>query len=156
MLPQINWAHRIPPLPLFTEINEPATTAPTPPPRCSNCLNSALLPRFHNIWFISQKAINSMIISNVSTEQSAFTPLKLCPRCTTQQNLEHYGLAMVHPVTGKHITSYCKLMQDPATSENWMTAFGKDFGGMSQGNNKTGTKGTYGMFVMNPKGVPNI
>jgi hypothetical protein len=34
-----------------------------------------------------------------------------------QQNLEHYGLAMVHPVTGEHITSYRKLIQDPATSE---------------------------------------
>jgi hypothetical protein len=48
-------------------------------------------------------------------------------------NLEHYSLSMVHPVTGKHITSYRKLMLDQATSEVWMTAFGKDFGGMCQG-----------------------
>jgi hypothetical protein len=74
----------------------------------------------------------------------------------TQQNLEHYGLAMVHPVTGEHITSYHKLMQDPATSEIWMTAFGKDFGSMSQGDDKTGTKGMDAMFAMNPKDVPNI
>jgi hypothetical protein len=63
---------------------------------------------------------------------------------------------MVHPVMGKHITSYRKLMQDPATSEIWMTAFGKDFGGMSQGDDKTGTKGTDAMFVMSPKDLPNI
>jgi hypothetical protein len=63
---------------------------------------------------------------------------------------------MVHTITGKHITSYHKLMQDPATSEIWMTAFGKDFGSMSQGNNKTGTKGMDAMFVMNPQDVPNI
>jgi hypothetical protein len=33
-------------------------------------------------------------------------------------------------------------MHDPATSEIWQTAFGKDFWGMAQGNNKTGQEGT--------------
>ncbi len=37
-----------------------------------------------------------------------------------------------------------------------MTAIGKGFGGMTQGDEKTGTKGTNTMFVMNPKDVPNI
>jgi hypothetical protein len=55
---------------------------------------------------------------------------------------------MVHPVTGKTISSYKKLMHDPATAEVWQTAFGKDFGGMAQGDNKTGQKGTNAMFVM--------
>ena len=39
-------------------------------------------------------------------------------------------------------------MNDPATMEVWQTVFGKDFGGMAQGNNKTGQKGTNAMFVM--------
>jgi hypothetical protein len=47
-------------------------------------------------------------------------------------------------------------MQDPATSEVWMTAFGKNFGGMCQGNDKTKTMGTDAIFVMDPKDVPNI
>jgi hypothetical protein len=34
-------------------------------------------------------------------------------------------------------------MNDPATADVWQTAFGKDFGGMSQGDRKTGQKGTY-------------
>ncbi len=55
---------------------------------------------------------------------------------------------MVHPITGKTISSYKKLMNDPATVEVWQTAFGKDFGGMAQGCNKTGQKGTNAMFVM--------
>jgi hypothetical protein len=55
---------------------------------------------------------------------------------------------MVHPVTGRTISSYKKLMNDPATAEVWQTAFGKDFGGMAQGCNKTGAKGTNAMFVM--------
>jgi hypothetical protein len=32
--------------------------------------------------------------------------------------------------------------------EVWQTAFGKDFGGMAQGDNKTGQKGTNSIFVM--------
>jgi hypothetical protein len=55
---------------------------------------------------------------------------------------------MVHPITGKTISSYKKLMHDPATAETWQTAFGKDFGGLAQGDNKTGQKGTNAMFVM--------
>ncbi len=39
-------------------------------------------------------------------------------------------------------------MNDPAMAEVWQTAFGKDFGGMTQGNNKTRQKGTNSMFMM--------
>jgi hypothetical protein len=39
-------------------------------------------------------------------------------------------------------------MNNPAMAETWQTAFGKDFGDMSQGDNKTGRKGTNAMFVM--------
>jgi hypothetical protein len=63
---------------------------------------------------------------------------------------------MVHPITGKTITSYKQLMKDPVTQDAWMMAFGKDFGGMSQGDNKMGQVGTNAMFVMDPKDIPNI
>jgi hypothetical protein len=39
-------------------------------------------------------------------------------------------------------------MNDPAMAEVWQTAFGKDFGGMAQGDNKTGQKGMDTMFIM--------
>ncbi len=55
---------------------------------------------------------------------------------------------MVHPTTGKTISSYKRLMHNPDTLEVWQTAFGKDFGGMAQGDNKTGQKGTNSIFVM--------
>ncbi len=55
---------------------------------------------------------------------------------------------MVHPVTGKTNLSYKKLMHNPATAETWQTAFGKDFGSIMQGDNKTGQQGTNAMFVM--------
>jgi hypothetical protein len=63
-------------------------------------------------------------------------------------NMEHYANPMVHPVTGRTISSYKKIMHNPATAEVWQTAFGKDFGGMAQGCNKTGQKGTNAMFIM--------
>jgi hypothetical protein len=47
-------------------------------------------------------------------------------------------------------------MNDPTTAEIWMTAFGKDFGRMSQGDNKMGQKGTKAMFVMFPSNIPLI
>jgi hypothetical protein len=40
--------------------------------------------------------------------------------------------------------------------ETWQTAFGKDFGGMCQGNNKTGMVGTDTMFVMLLQDVANM
>ncbi len=73
-----------------------------------------------------------------------------------QINLAHYANQMVHPVTGKSITSYKKLMNDPATVETWQTAFGKDFGGMAQGDNKTGQKGTNSMFVMTHREIAQV
>jgi hypothetical protein len=39
-------------------------------------------------------------------------------------------------------------MHDPATAETWQMAFGNDFGGMAQGDKKTGQKGTNSIFVM--------
>ena len=44
-------------------------------------------------------------------------------------------------------------MHDPETAEVWQTAFGKDFGGMAQGDDKTGKKGTNSVFVMTHKEI---
>ncbi len=47
-------------------------------------------------------------------------------------------------------------MHDPATPEVWQTAFGKDFGGMAQGNKKTGQNGTNSIFVMTQNKIKKI
>jgi hypothetical protein len=47
-------------------------------------------------------------------------------------------------------------MHDPATAKMWQTEFGKDFGGMAQGDNKTGQKGTNSIFVMTHAEILNI
>jgi hypothetical protein len=97
--------------------------------------------RNHNI--ISQQALNFL------TDKVWNTPKNLRPKDNaTAANLEHLAMPMIHPTTGKTITSYKKLMNDPTTMEIWQTAFGKDFGGMAQGDNKTVQHGTNSFFVM--------
>jgi hypothetical protein len=75
-------------------------------------------------------------------EQASFstmhTPHVLMKHAKIPMNFEHYTNPMVHPVTGCTITSYKKLMHDPATVEIWQTTFGKDFGGLAHGCNRTG------------------
>ncbi len=63
---------------------------------------------------------------------------------------------MVHPTTGKMISSYKKLMHDPVTAEMWQTAFSNDFGGMAQCDKKTGQKGTNSIFVMTHAEIAKI
>ncbi len=54
------------------------------------------------------------------------------------------------------ISSYKKLMNNPATTEVWQMAFGKDFGGMAQGDNKMGQKGTNAMFVITHNEIAHV
>ncbi len=97
---------------------------------------------------MSQQAINVLTIHEKETYQPIFTPLALINHAIVPvvHKFEHYANPMVHPATGETISSYNKLMNDPATAEVWQTAFGKDFGGMAQGNNKTGQK-RHGHYV---------
>ena len=44
-------------------------------------------------------------------------------------------------------------MNDAETAEVWQTAFGKDFGGMAQGDNKTGQKGMNSVLIMRHKEI---
>ena len=84
----------------------------------------------------------------LATSNPSHTPRALMKYAKMPINYEHYANPMVHSVTGETISSYKKLMHDLATAEVWQTAFGKDFGSMAQGDNKTGQKGMNAMFVM--------
>jgi hypothetical protein len=55
--------------------------------------------------------------------------------------MKQVTMPMVHPTTGETISSYKRLIHDPATAETWQTAFGKNFESMAQGDNKTGQRG---------------
>jgi hypothetical protein len=129
------------------------STKSTKTPRHSNRLT---LLQLHNTRLISQKAIAQLLVTEQTNNMTHYTPSKLHDYRLPPQDFEQYAMPMIHPITDKIISSYKRLMNDPATAEVWMTAFGKDFGGMSHGDNKTGKKGTNAMFVMLPFNVPNI
>jgi hypothetical protein len=88
----------------------------------------------------------------------AFTPTVLLPSVVKNapSHIEHFALPMVYPVTGVTISSYTKLMNNPAMAEMWQMAFGKDFGGMEQGDNKTGQNGTNAMLVMTHNEIRHV
>jgi hypothetical protein len=93
-------------------------------------------------------AINILTLMELASSNTSHTPRALMKYTKMPIDYEHYANPMVNPVTGKTISSYKKLMHNPATAEVWQMAFGKDFGSMAQGDNKTGQKGTNAMFVM--------
>ncbi len=92
-------------------------------------------------------------MNNLQNNTVLFNLTKLTPPPTPLINFEHYTMLMVHPTTGKTISSYKQLMNNPVTTNMWQTAFEKDFGSMCQGDNKMGAKGTIAMFVMKPEEV---
>jgi len=71
-------------------------------------------------------------------------------------NLIHYMCPAVHLVTGETFTSYKKAMKDLVIADVWQTAFGREFGGMAQGDDKTKTKGTNAMFVMSHDDIARL
>ncbi len=98
-----------------------------------------------------RQAINVLTIQEEAEANNKFTRLRLMKpaKKSVPTMFEHFASPMVHPITSKTISSYKKLMYDPAIAEVWQTAFGKDFGGMAQGDKNTGQKGTHVMLVMN-------
>jgi hypothetical protein len=117
-----------------------------------------LIPSRAHQWIVAQHAINALMCNERERLNLAFTLTLLFPpvvECALL-HVKHFASPMVHPVTDETISSFNKLMNDPVTSEVWQTAFGKDFGGMAQGDNKTGQKGTNGMFVMTHDEIKHV
>ncbi len=121
-----------------------STILATPPPVTFTPIPSGARQRV-----VTQQAINVLTIQEKVATNNAFTPKTLMEFVVMHGStkFKHYATLMVHPVTGETISSYRKLMNDPATAEVWQTVFEKDFGGMCQGDNKTGQKGTNAIFL---------
>ena len=95
-----------------------------------------------NAKLISQHALNALTM-----KEALYTPKKFAQRKYAHHNFvknvpnyPHFASPMVHPTMGETISSFKRLTHNPATMEVWQTVFGKDFGGMAQGNDKTGQK----------------
>ncbi len=131
----------------------PRTATPaTPPPVATQIPWIRFRPiegGVQNSNFILQEAINFLTKCVWANLPDVCTSAKLKPKSTPScLDLQQIAMPMVHPTTGETISSYKCLMHNPDTSEVWQTAFSKDFGGMAQGDNKTGQKGTNSIFVM--------
>jgi hypothetical protein len=118
--------------------------------------NRLALPLLRNTCLIFQEAIAHLRTMEQTKDELPFTLSNLHKYRPPPQDLEHYAMPMIHPVTSESISSYKRLMNNPVTADTLMRAFGKDFGRMSQGDNKTGQPGTNAMFVMLSSDVPNI
>jgi hypothetical protein len=103
---------------------------------------------------ISQEALNALCFHGINFAQHSTTPSQFPG--PTQPDLIHLANPVVHPITGEHITSYEKLAKDPVTRDVWTTAFGKELGGLAQGDNKTGAAGTDTVFFMTHDEIQNI
>ena len=141
------------------EVLPPPTTKNTPrrSPRIPHVKFAAVPGGLRSRNLISQEAINFLTDCVWSHSPDVYTPDKLktkhAPSCL---DFAQIATPMVHPTTGETISSYKKLMNDPATKDIWQRAFSKDFGGMAQGCNVTGQKGTNAIFVMTHAQIANI
>ena len=77
-------------------------------------------------------------------------------KINTAIKLEHFCAPVVHPVSGETISKYQTLARDPVTKETWTIAWGKEWGNLAQGDEKTNTAGTDSLFVMTHKEIRNI
>eukprot|EP00804_Cyclotella_cryptica_P024159 CCRYP_015591-RA/>CCRYP_015591-RA protein AED:0.25 eAED:0.16 QI:0/0/0/1/1/1/2/0/716 len=132
--------------------NAPILTVNTTP-------SSEQLP-VHSPNIVSFQAVNYVTNKIYSDENTAWhphafltsSPTNLTVR--TDEDIEHMCAGIIHPTTGETITSYNKLIACPR--EVWTTAFGKEFGNLTQGDKKTGERGTNTMFVMTHTQIRNI
>ena len=74
---------------------------------------------------VTQHAINILTIQEKASFNAIHVLTKLMHERSIPVKFEHYANLMVQPVTGKTISSYKQLMNDPATAEVWQTAFGR-------------------------------
>ena len=64
------------------------------------------------------------------------------------ENLQHFCAPVIHPTTGEIITSYKRLANDPKLRDVWETSFGKEWGGLAQGDKKTGASGKNTLIIL--------
>ncbi len=74
---------------------------------------------------ISQEAIHFLTECIWADSPDIYTPSKLCPTLAPSCfNMKQVAMPMVHPTTGETISSYKRLMHDPATAKTWQTTEG--------------------------------
>jgi hypothetical protein len=90
------------------------TKKSTTTPRWSNRL---ALPQLHNPRIVSREAPAYLLIHESAADMLPFTPMKLRHDVAPPRDFAHYAMPMIHPITGKSIGSYKRLMQDPTAAK---------------------------------------
>ena len=104
---------------------------------------------FRNPRIITQEALNAVAFGVMEARPDWTVPTSMETESKDIHfNVEHFCALVIHPTTGKLITKYTELAKDEEMRELWTTAFGKEWGTLAQGNNKTGAIGTNSLFVM--------
>ena len=141
----------------------PGQYAPLQLPMISSKPNLSRLPYFNHSHIIFQEAVNHVTKKLFYGEPVYhWRPWAFGTASPTTRNsnldvdIEHFYAPVIHPITGKTITIYQKLVKDPVTRYIWSTAFGKEFGNMDQGDENTKTPGTCSIFVMTHKEIRHI
>ena len=117
------------------------------------------LPKLQSSRMISQEALTTITATVWGMSPEYFIPQSMQRyeyRINTAIKLDHFCAPVVHPVSGETITKYQTLARDPVTKETWTTAWGKEWGNLSQGDEKTNTAGKDSLFGMTHKDIWNI
>ena len=84
------------------------------------------------------------------------TTTKTIEEVHATENLQHFCAPVIHPTTGEIITSYKRLGNDPKFRDVWETGFGKEWGGLAQGDKRTGARGTNTLIILSPDQIHEI
>ena len=106
----------------------------------------ALLQQARTVWIFREPSAVWRSIRAQGWDQT-YHPFETFKTFYGHAMASYQAMLAAYP-TQVGVVTYERLMHNPATAEVWQTAFGQDFGGMAQGDNKTGQKGTNSIFVM--------
>ena len=140
-----------------TRNNKPGTIPPLPKPATIKPISiqppSARVQQ-HNI--IAQAALQTYcgmsMMENLTS--NLWRPNKL--KLIETPEIMHYCAPVTHPITGKAMRKYAEVAKCEELRETWETAFGKEFGGLAQGDDRTGQKGTDTVIILNHQQIKDI
>jgi hypothetical protein len=114
---------------------------------------------------ITQEALQAIALSTIQSAPSKQFPFTHCNQKSESKpdeeyhhspGMEHFCAPVIHPTSGEIISSYKKLSKDPELKEVWQTAFGKEWGALAQGDDRTGAIGTDTFKILRPDQISSI
>ena len=71
-------------------------------------------------------------------------------------DIEHFCARVIHLTSGGNISKYKELANNKERRELWITAFGKEFGSLVQGDSRIGEMGSNAIFILDHEVIKNI